>query len=295
MNYHSEEYDDRENKILEDSEESRQRHAEVEKRYKRLVEKKAVCFNMEESLAILRQEYGIEFNDDMELPRKSPVKISIEDEENVSEEISDDNSDKKDALEVENKTDVSDTQNENNADESEHEKESENEEKSFEATNEEKCENLGKDLKESIETEKDFEKFKEIENRFREAFPEDGRFKAFYEENIEPLLSDPEFGEIRDFIYEEADFSNEKYDLVLKAFEEKTGISYGDSSPEADIHPVDELQQMPDGAKMVHAVPIENEKDVSISKKNRAGTFYMGASLAGIVILIGALVVYSIW
>lgn len=317
MNYNSEEYEDRENKILEESEESRKKHKEIEERYRKLVEKKVSGFNIEESLAILKQEYGIEFNKEIELPKKSPVKICLEDEEEKTEDDETVSYEAEPAAETEeDNEEEAEEASEDEASDAGQGAESSDDEIPPEPVKED-SEDATQSISESEEkSEKEDEAFKEKENRFMEAFPEDGRFKAFYEENIGPLLDDPEFREIRDFIYEEEDFSNEKYNMVLKAFEEKTGISYGSQKPgedsinqedgsdglkteesgeEAGSEKSAEGVEVIEGAQTVHAVPIENEKAIAGRRTGRPSAFYMGASLTGIVVLVAILIIYAVW
>lgn len=316
--YLSEECEENRNRILKECAYTKKKHEEIEKRYKRLVEP-APQFNF----AVKRKAVGVEPKNGLghkgmrqckeisENLQKEFNREFCEEDETVRADLSevepmpDVEADAETEIEIETKTEI--------AAESETGVEPEAE----------------GELKAGAETGPvDGGEAEEAHARTVQ-----GGFESFYEKNLAEVLEKPEFEEIRKFIGEERDFSKAAYRDLMKAFgmdaevgaeviaegsdseaepareaadgwPESGAESEGDladeekiiTEVEAEIVGVsDKEDEIHGGLGKVFAVPLQREVEKKTFSLEPVKFRIIKAALAAAVMVVGALVVYSIW
>ncbi len=295
--YLSEEYEENKNRILKECAYTKKKHEEIEKRYKRLVEP-APQFNF----AVKRKEASPEPKNGLD---SQGIKQYREISENLQKEFSRDFCEDAEIVQA-------DLLKSELLSESEDETETK-------AENEASGRNEAGDENALVGGEKS-----EAEAPAKMAV---GNFESFYEKNLAEVLEQPEFEEIRKFIGEETDFSKEGYKDLMKAFgmDAETNVEVIDKESDSESEPANENAdaksesdladsekiitdveveivdisvndgEIHEGLGKVFAVPIERDVEKKSFALEPMKFRIIKAALAAAVMVVGAIVIYSIW
>lgn len=121
-------------------------------------------------------------------------------------------------------------------------------------------------------------------------------FKRYFERELSPILSNPEFEIIREFIEAGNDFSREEYQSILNEYGNASGADSPvepEEKPEEAAEPLKEY--MPESVGVVYASPLENNIENVNECKEPVKVKIIKAALALTVLITTTTIIYNIW